>query len=83
MDNIAIFCSDPLSVSRLMSICDQFERASDTKVNRGKTEAMFFGNWANRSLIAFTIRTDYLKVLDIWFGGAGACTKTWEERVTE
>eukprot|EP00061_Rhincodon_typus_P004516 g22787.t1 len=42
---------------------------------------MFFGNWADRSFIPFTVRTDYLKVLGIWFGGAGACTKTWGERV--
>eukprot|EP00061_Rhincodon_typus_P015224 g42782.t1 len=36
MDDFAVFCSDPLSVSRLMSICDQFERASGARVNRGK-----------------------------------------------
>eukprot|EP00061_Rhincodon_typus_P007785 g29817.t1 len=27
-------------------------------------------------------KADYLKVLDIWIGGAGACGKTWEEHVT-
>eukprot|EP00061_Rhincodon_typus_P001253 g14181.t1 len=26
---------------------------------------------------------DYLKVLGFWFGGAGACTKTWEERISK
>eukprot|EP00061_Rhincodon_typus_P009603 g33234.t1 len=54
-----------------MSICDQLELASGAKVNRVSNEAMFFGNWANQSFIPLTIRTDYLKVLGIWFGGAG------------
>eukprot|EP00061_Rhincodon_typus_P012201 g37786.t1 len=55
-----------ISASRLMSICDQFELASGAKVNRGQSEAMFFGNWADRSFIPFTIRTDYLKKLGRW-----------------
>ncbi|XP_067913684.1 uncharacterized protein [Heterodontus francisci] len=83
MDDVAVFCSDPLSVRRLMSICGQFELASGAKVNHGKSEAMFFGNWADRSFVPFTVRSDYLKVLGIWFGRAGACTKTWEERVAK
>eukprot|EP00061_Rhincodon_typus_P009336 g32764.t1 len=61
MDDVAIFCLDPQLVSRLLSICDQFELASGAKVNRGKSEAMFFGNWADRSFIPFTVRTGYLK----------------------
>eukprot|EP00061_Rhincodon_typus_P001777 g15750.t1 len=81
MDDVAIFCTNRQSVSRLLDICGQFELASGAKVNRGKSEAMLFGNWDDRSFIPFTIRTDYLKVLDVWFGGAGACTKTWEERI--
>eukprot|EP00061_Rhincodon_typus_P004950 g23801.t1 len=83
MDDVAIFCADRQSVRRLLSICDQFELASGAKVNRGKSEAMFFSNWADRSFIPFTVRTDYLKVLGVWFGGAGACTKTWEEHITK
>ncbi|XP_060685631.1 uncharacterized protein LOC132818637 [Hemiscyllium ocellatum] len=83
MDDVAVFCSDPLSVRRLMCICDQFERASGAKVNRGKNEAMLFGNWADQSSIPFTVRTDHLKVLGIWFGGAGACAKSWEERISK
>eukprot|EP00061_Rhincodon_typus_P015763 g43625.t1 len=35
------------------------------KVNRGKSEAMFFENRADRSFIPFTVRTDYLKMLGI------------------
>eukprot|EP00061_Rhincodon_typus_P006771 g27759.t1 len=64
-----------------MSICNQFELASGAKVNRGKSEAMFFGHWADRFFSLFTIRTDYLKVLGIWFGGARAYVKSWEERI--
>eukprot|EP00061_Rhincodon_typus_P017663 g46456.t1 len=46
---------------RLLSICDQFELVSGAKVNRGKSKAMFFGNWANQSFIPLTISSDYLK----------------------
>eukprot|EP00061_Rhincodon_typus_P012466 g38221.t1 len=83
MDDVTVFCSDPQSVSRLVSISDQFGLASGAKINRGKSEAMFFGNWADRSFIPFIIRTDYLKVLSVWFGGAGACTNTWEQRAAK
>eukprot|EP00061_Rhincodon_typus_P016791 g45185.t1 len=83
LDDVTVFCLDPLSADRLMSICDQFELASGAKVNQGKSEAMFFGNWANQSFIPFIVRSDYLKVLGIWFEGAGVCAKTWEEHVTK
>jgi len=68
MDDVAVFCADLTSVRRLLKVCEQFERASGAKVNRGKSEAMFFGNWADRSFVPFTVREDYLKVLGIWFG---------------
>eukprot|EP00061_Rhincodon_typus_P011132 g35928.t1 len=82
MDNVAVFCSDPLSVHGPMSICNQLELASDAKINQGKNEAMFFGNLVDRSFSPFSIRTDYLKVTEIWFQGAGTCTKSWEECIT-
>eukprot|EP00061_Rhincodon_typus_P015130 g42642.t1 len=63
MDDITVFCSDLLSALRLVDTCDHLELASGVMVNRGKNEAMFFGNWAGRSFILFTVRTDYLKVL--------------------
>eukprot|EP00061_Rhincodon_typus_P014401 g41395.t1 len=75
MEDFTIFCSDPLSVCRHMGICNQFKLASGAKVNRGKSEAMFFENQADRSLIPITIRIDYLKVLAIWFGGTGRVPK--------
>eukprot|EP00061_Rhincodon_typus_P017129 g45688.t1 len=48
---------------RLMSICDWIELASGDKVNQGKS--MFFGKWADRSFIPFTVRTDFRMVLGI------------------
>eukprot|EP00061_Rhincodon_typus_P014738 g41984.t1 len=66
-----------------MSICDQLELASGAKVSRGKSKVMFFGKWADQPFIPFTIGTDYLKVLGIWFGGAEAIAKTREERITK
>eukprot|EP00061_Rhincodon_typus_P013400 g39748.t1 len=59
MGDVAVFCLDPLSVRRLMSICDLFELAWGIKINCGKGKAMFFGNWANWSFIPFTVMTDY------------------------
>ena len=81
MDDVAVFCSDPGSVRRLISICDQFESATGARVNRRKSEAMLFGNWPDRSSVPFTIKPDFLKVLGIWFGGAEACNKNWLERI--
>eukprot|EP00061_Rhincodon_typus_P012970 g39045.t1 len=68
---------------RLISICDQFELALEAEVNRGKSGAMFFENWADRSFIPFTIMKDYLMVLGIWCGGAGPSTKAWEEHIAK
>eukprot|EP00061_Rhincodon_typus_P016526 g44791.t1 len=53
-------------VHRLISICNQIELTSGAKINQGKSEAKFFGNWADRSFIPFIVRADYLKVLGIW-----------------
>eukprot|EP00061_Rhincodon_typus_P002314 g17173.t1 len=66
-----------------MSISDPIKLVSGAKVNRDKIEAMFFGDWIDQLFIPFAVRTDYLKVLGICFGGARACTKSWEERIAE
>ncbi|XP_067876004.1 collagen alpha-2(IV) chain-like [Heterodontus francisci] len=73
--------SSAVSINGLMSICDQSEMASGVKVNRGMSEAMFFGKWADRSFVPFAVRSDYLKVLGIWPGGAAACITNWKERI--
>eukprot|EP00061_Rhincodon_typus_P013125 g39302.t1 len=83
MDEVTTFCSDLLSVCRLMSICNQFELASGAKVNHGKSEVMFFGNRTDQSFVPFIARTDYLKMLGIWFGGAGARAQTWKEHIAK
>eukprot|EP00061_Rhincodon_typus_P013434 g39808.t1 len=83
VDDFAVFCSDLLSVRKLMSICDQFELASGAKVNGDKHKAVLFENWAERSFIPFAVRTDYPKMLGIWFRGAGMCTKSWEETIAK
>jgi len=62
MDKVTVFCLDPVSVHRLINLCDQFKPASGANVNHGKSAAMFFGNWADRSFVPFTVRSDYLKV---------------------
>eukprot|EP00061_Rhincodon_typus_P017585 g46342.t1 len=70
-----------VSINGLVSICNQFELASGAEVNRGESEPMLFGNWADQFFTPFTIRTNYLKVPGLWFRGVEACAKTWEERV--
>lgn len=72
-----VFCFDPRSVRRLISIGNQFEFALGARVNCSKSEAMLFTNWHDRSSIPFTISSDYLKVVRIWFGEAKACNKNW------
>ncbi|XP_048392419.1 uncharacterized protein LOC125455003 isoform X2 [Stegostoma tigrinum] len=83
MDDVAIFCSDLLSVCSLMRICDQFELTSGSKVNRGKSKAMFFTDWADRFFILFTVKTEFLKELGTWFRGTGACAKSWKEHIAK
>eukprot|EP00061_Rhincodon_typus_P004664 g23126.t1 len=87
MVNVSLYmddCLDLRSESRPMSICNQFKLPSEGKVNRAKHEAMSSGNWTNRSFISFTIRTDYLKVVAVWFRGAwGMRAKSWEEGIAK
>eukprot|EP00061_Rhincodon_typus_P008890 g31926.t1 len=80
---VTIFCSNPLSVRRFMSICNQFEPASGAKVIRDNIEPVYFGNLADESSIPFPVRTDYLKVLGIWFSVAWTRSKSWEEQKLE
>ncbi|XP_051900736.1 transcription factor HES-7-like [Pristis pectinata] len=81
MDDVAVFCSDPPSVCRLISTSYRHELASGARVNHVKNKAMLFGNWPDRSNISFTIRSNYLKQLGIWFGGAEAGNKNWQEQI--
>eukprot|EP00061_Rhincodon_typus_P014895 g42264.t1 len=83
MDDLIVFCLDSLSVRRHMSICNESKLTLGAKVNRGKSKAMFFGNCTDRSFIPFIVRTNYLKVLGIWFGGARTCTKCSEDSITK
>eukprot|EP00061_Rhincodon_typus_P013542 g39975.t1 len=69
-----------------MSICHWFELVLRSQGKSSKSKAMFLENWAKQSFNPFTVGTDYLKDLGIWFGegvGAGVCVKTWEERTAK
>eukprot|EP00061_Rhincodon_typus_P010175 g34259.t1 len=62
MDGVAVFCSDPLSVRRLMSICSHFELDLGAKVSREANIALRTINsvketlWSTRNLFDFQIK---------------------------
>lgn len=55
MDNV--FCSNAQSICRLISICDQFELTSWSRMKPWKSEATLFGNWFSQSSIPFISTT--------------------------
>ncbi|XP_067892402.1 uncharacterized protein [Heterodontus francisci] len=57
-------------IERLLNQHPMFSHAEASLINRQESNSIDPGS-------------DYLKVLGIWFGRAGACTKTWEERVAK
>ena len=43
MDDINILCTELFSVNRTLDLTDWFGRASGSKLNRNKTQALFYG----------------------------------------
>eukprot|EP00061_Rhincodon_typus_P014580 g41681.t1 len=70
MDDVAIFCLDPLSVCRLMNICDQFELASGAKGHHVQNSGEWGGeNIPNIALILMTtfVYTCIKLCVDPWY----------------
>ncbi|XP_041429344.1 uncharacterized protein LOC121397172 [Xenopus laevis] len=84
MDDVTIFCADQPSVRALVQTCEDFGKASGAKVNCGKSETLLFGEWNLTSdAVPFSIKSDFIKILGVWFGGEGAALKCWDERMAK
>ncbi|KAJ1116208.1 hypothetical protein NDU88_004426 [Pleurodeles waltl] len=84
MNYVTLFCTDWKSVEPLLEGCKDFGKASGAKINVDKSQAKLFGRWdlCNKPL-PFPIEAGLVKILGIWFGGPGAATKSWNERVAK
>lgn len=83
MDDVSLFCRDQPSIDKLIQVCDWFGQASGARINFEKSEAMIFGLWSSGISIPFSVKTGFIKILGIWFGGEGAILKSWEERLSK
>ncbi|XP_073459999.1 uncharacterized protein [Aquarana catesbeiana] len=85
MDDVTVFCADRRSIDTLAQTCEDFGQASGAKVNCGKSEVMLFGKWflPSSAPIPFSVKTDFIKILGVWFGAEGAALKSWEERLSK
>ncbi|KAJ1199924.1 hypothetical protein NDU88_003756 [Pleurodeles waltl] len=84
MDDVTLFCTDGKSVQSLLEACKDFGKASGVKINVDKSQAKLFSRWdlCNKPL-PFPIEAGLVKILSIWFGGPGAATKSWNERLAK
>ena len=83
MDDVNILCTDLLSVDRTLDLTDWFGRASGSKLNRGKTQAQFYGPWTATEMTGIPLtktQTDQ-KILGIKFDREGGGTSNWPDVV--
>ncbi|XP_055788960.1 uncharacterized protein LOC129861847 [Salvelinus fontinalis] len=79
MDDVNILCTDLLSVDRTLDRTDWYGRASGARLNRDKTEAQFFGLWADPDLtrLPLTVKTTDIRVLGVKFDREGGGSGNW------
>ncbi|XP_045569119.1 uncharacterized protein [Salmo salar] len=79
MDDVNILCTDLLSVDRTLDRTDWYGRASGARLNRDKTEAQFFGPWADPDLtrLPLTVKTTDIRVLGVKFDREGGGRGNW------
>ncbi|XP_055770772.1 uncharacterized protein LOC129846978 [Salvelinus fontinalis] len=79
MDDVNILCTDLLSVDRTLDRTDWYGRASGARLNRDKTEAQFFGPWADPDLtrLPLTVKTTDIRVLGVKFDREGGGSGNW------
>ncbi|KAL6476343.1 hypothetical protein MHYP_G00148420 [Metynnis hypsauchen] len=72
MDDVTLLCSDVLSAQRALDLTDWYGRASGAKLNKGKSEAQFFGPWENeRTHLDVVFKENDLKILGLKFDKEG------------
>ncbi|KAJ3591980.1 hypothetical protein NHX12_025826 [Muraenolepis orangiensis] len=81
MDDINILCTDLSSLDRALNLTDDYGLASGSKLNRGKTQALFYGPWAetDKTGLPLTINTTDIKILGVKFDREGEGTKNWPD----
>lgn len=83
MDDVNILCTDLLSVNRTLDLTDWFGRASGSKLNRGKTQAQFYGPWTATETtgLPLTMTQTDQKILGIKFDREGGGRTNWPDVV--
>ncbi|XP_070771031.1 LOW QUALITY PROTEIN: uncharacterized protein [Enoplosus armatus] len=83
MDDVNILCTDLLSVNRTLDLTDWFGRASGSKLNRGKTQAHFYGPWTATEMtgLPLTVTQTDQKILGIKFDREGGGKTNWPDIV--
>lgn len=83
MDDINILCTDLLSVNRTLDLTDWFGQASGSKLNRSKTQALFYGPWTATETtgLPLTVTQTDQKILGIKFDREGEGKANWPDVV--
>lgn len=81
MDDVNILCTDILSVYRTLDLTDCYGLASGSKLNRGKTQALFYGPWMEneKTGLPLTVKQTDLKILGVKFDREGEGTGNWPD----
>ncbi|XP_054482791.1 LOW QUALITY PROTEIN: uncharacterized protein LOC129115036, partial [Anoplopoma fimbria] len=81
--DINILCTDLLSLNRTLDLTDWYGRASGSKLNRSKTQALFYGPWTATEMtgLPLTVTQTYQKILGIKFDGEGGGKTNWPDVV--
>lgn len=83
MDDINILCTDLLSVNRTLDLTDWFGLASGSKLNRRKTQALFYGPWTatETTALPLTVTQTDQRILGIKFDREGGGKTNWTDMV--
>ena len=79
MDDVNILCTDIYSIQKALDLTDSYGLASGSKLNRGKTQALFYGPWTATETIGLplTMNQTDIKILGVKFDREGEGTENW------
>ena len=68
----------------LFMVISMYERGSRAKLNKGKTKAMWLGQWSNRIDEPFGLAcVKKMKLLGVFFGTVNVERDNWEPRISK
>ena len=69
-DDLMTIVTDINSIGEIFDVFKRYEVATNAKINKAKTEALWVGGWRNRTDTPFNIRwkKDYVKFLGVYVG---------------